>query len=193
MPAEFQRFCPYSAGMKLLRDAFTMYALMASESNANVPWASARTDFKPPGVDPIGCKLTSARARGLLVRFSTTTPRMTAACRETAAVVAARQARKLFARLILNRILLQVAILPADALSSASKPAEKPACSQDWLPHKRCRIAPRFLLRRVRRRECVVKLYPFSFRTVSPRGRSRLYPPGPFPIPVSVRVAPARL
>jgi len=29
------------------------------------------------------------------------------------------------------------AILPADALSSASEPAQKPARSQDWLPHKR--------------------------------------------------------
>jgi hypothetical protein len=28
------------------------------------------------------------------------------------------------------------AILPADTLSSVSKLAEKPACSQNWLPHK---------------------------------------------------------
>jgi len=43
-------------------------------------------------------------------------------------------------------LLVGQAILPAGCplgpLSSASKPAGKPACSQDWLPHKPIRASP---------------------------------------------------
>src|ERR1022692_1867865 len=92
IPAEFQRFWPYSSGRNPSRDAFTMYAPAGSASNSNTPSEFARTVFPEPGVPPIGSNLTAARARGLPVRFSTTTPRMTAACRKPAGTRVSRGA-----------------------------------------------------------------------------------------------------
>src|ERR1019366_497950 len=40
---------------------------------------------------------------------------------------------------VIGKSMWHWAILPVDALSSASKPAGKPACSHDWLPHQRSR------------------------------------------------------